>query len=172
MEPALISGFCSVKRMRVWLPLDGAQLAPSRRWYSFTYSGRMVSWVGLGWKEGCTNIQISAEPRIELGGPCGRKAEILQRIFKIDSKILPDDTEVRAAFTSEASLSLSPWLTSWVDSASNVELAMPRISSWNSLYLGKSTRGNQLFLLPWRHPLGPISIMIWPMSAWSKPAMD
>ena len=42
IEPALISGFCNGKPMRVfWLPLDGLlthrRLAPSRCWYSFTY---------------------------------------------------------------------------------------------------------------------------------------
>ena len=36
----------------------------------------MESWVGLGGKEGYTNIQISAEPGSNWG-PCGRKAEIL-----------------------------------------------------------------------------------------------
>ena len=66
MEPTLISGFCSYKRMSLWLPLDGTlihrRLAPSSRWYSFTYPERMESWVSLGEKEGHTNIQISAEP--------------------------------------------------------------------------------------------------------------
>ena len=60
MEPALISGFCSVKRMRVWLSLDETliyrRLALSRRWYSFIYPGRMESWVSLGGKDGYTNI--------------------------------------------------------------------------------------------------------------------
>ena len=57
MEPVLISSFCSVKRMHesLWLPLDGTlihrRLAPSRCWYSFTYLGRMGSWVGLGEKK-------------------------------------------------------------------------------------------------------------------------
>ena len=46
------------------------RLAPSRRWYSFTYPERMESWVGLGGKEGCTNIRISAKPGIELGTLC------------------------------------------------------------------------------------------------------
>ena len=36
----------------------------------------MESWVGLGGKEGRTNIRISAEP-VSNWGPCGRKAEIL-----------------------------------------------------------------------------------------------
>ena len=54
MEVVLISGFCSVKRMRVFdSPLDGTlihrRLAPSRCWYSFTYPGRMES---LSRKEG------------------------------------------------------------------------------------------------------------------------
>ena len=35
----------------------------------------MESLVSLGGKEGCTNIQISAEPN---WGPCGQKAEILE----------------------------------------------------------------------------------------------
>ena len=37
----------------------------------------MESWVGLGYKEGHTIIQISAEPGLNWG-PCGQKAEILQ----------------------------------------------------------------------------------------------
>ena len=52
-------------------PLHGTlihrRLAPSRCWYSFTYRGRMESWVSLDGKEGRTNIQISAEQGIELG---------------------------------------------------------------------------------------------------------
>ena len=36
----------------------------------------MESWVGLGGKEGRTNLQISAEPGSNWG-PCGRKADIL-----------------------------------------------------------------------------------------------
>ena len=75
MEPPLISGFCSVKRLRAFYssPLDWTlihhKLAPSRFWhiYLFTYPGRMEKWVSLGEKEGRTNIQISAEPGIELG---------------------------------------------------------------------------------------------------------
>ena len=51
-------------------------LAPSRRWYSFTY-GRMDSWVSLGGKGNHTNIQISAGPWLNWTA-CGRKAEILQ----------------------------------------------------------------------------------------------
>ena len=55
----------------IWLPLDETlinhRLASSRRWYSFTYPGRMESRVSLGGKEGCTNIWISAKPGIELG---------------------------------------------------------------------------------------------------------
>ena len=43
------------------------RLAPSRRWYSFTYLVRMESWVGLGGKEGCTNFRILAKPGIEPG---------------------------------------------------------------------------------------------------------
>ena len=54
-----------------------ARAAPSRHWYSFTYPGRMESWVSLGGKEGHTNIQISAEPGSKWG-PCNQKAEILQ----------------------------------------------------------------------------------------------
>ena len=78
----LISGFCSAKRMRVFdSPLDGTlihcRLTPSRRWYSFTYPGRMESWVSLGRKEGRTNIQISVE-RESNWRPCGWKAKILQ----------------------------------------------------------------------------------------------
>ena len=53
------------------LSLDGTlthrRLAPSRRWYSFTYPGRMESWISLSRKEGRTNVQISAESGIELG---------------------------------------------------------------------------------------------------------
>ena len=71
MEPALISGFCSVKQTSLWLPLDGTlihrRLALNRHWYSFTNPRRMESWVGLGGKEGCTNIRISAKPGIEPG---------------------------------------------------------------------------------------------------------
>ena len=79
MEPALISGFCNVKRMRVFdSPWTGhRRLAPSRSWDSLTYPGRMESWVSLSGKEDRTNIQISEE----LGsnwGPLSRKAEILQ----------------------------------------------------------------------------------------------
>ena len=76
VEPVLISGFCSV----ILLLLDGTlihrRLAPSRRWYSFTYPGRMESWVSLGGKDTQTSIQLSAEPGSNWG-PCGRKAEIL-----------------------------------------------------------------------------------------------
>ena len=83
MEPALISSFWSVRRMRVWLLLDGTLmhrwLAPSRRWYSFTYPGRMESWVSLGGKEGRINIRISARPGLNWGA-CGRKAEILYQL--------------------------------------------------------------------------------------------
>ena len=65
MEPEPISGFCSVKRITLWLPLDGTlihhRLAPSRCWYSFTNPGRMESWVSLGGKGGRTNIQISLQ---------------------------------------------------------------------------------------------------------------
>ena len=43
------------------------RLAPSRHCYLFTYCGRMESWVCLGWKEGRTNIQISAKLWIEPG---------------------------------------------------------------------------------------------------------
>ena len=35
------------------------------RWYSFTYSVKIRSWVSSGEKEGRTNIQISAKTRIE-----------------------------------------------------------------------------------------------------------
>ena len=45
-------------------------------WYSFTYPGRMESWVGLSGKEGRTNIRILAEP-VSNWEPCGRKADIL-----------------------------------------------------------------------------------------------
>ena len=55
----------------LWLPQDGAlihrRLAPRRPWYSFTYPGSTESWVSLGEKEGRTNVQISANPGIELG---------------------------------------------------------------------------------------------------------
>ena len=72
MELALISSFCSVKQMRVFdYPLDGTlihrRLAPSRRWYSFTYPGRIESWVSLVTKEDRTNVQISAKQGTELG---------------------------------------------------------------------------------------------------------
>ena len=71
MKPALIPSFCSVKRMSVWLPLDGTlihcRLAPSRFWYSFTYPRKMENWISLGGKEGYTNIQISAKLTIEPG---------------------------------------------------------------------------------------------------------
>ena len=79
-DPALIPGFCSVKRRSVFLktnknkkkqPLDGTlihrRLASSRRCYSFTMPGRLESRVCLSGKGGCTNIQISAKPGIELG---------------------------------------------------------------------------------------------------------
>ena len=63
------------------LPLDRRiihrRLAPSRRWYSFTYLGRMESCVSSYGKDGLTNIQILAEPGSNWG-PCGRKAEIFQ----------------------------------------------------------------------------------------------
>ena len=49
------------------LDTNPSRLALSRCWYSFTYSGRSKSLVSLGEKEGHTNIQISAELRIELG---------------------------------------------------------------------------------------------------------
>ena len=39
----------------------------------------MESWVSLGGKEGCTNIQVSAEPGWNWG-PCGWNAEILQTV--------------------------------------------------------------------------------------------
>ena len=69
MEPALISGFCSVKRM---LPaVSGTHLHTA---------GRMERWVCLGGKEARTNIQISAK----LGsnwGTCGRKTEILPTAY-------------------------------------------------------------------------------------------
>ena len=71
MKKGLISNFYGIKRMSLWLPLDGTlthrRLAPSRSWYSFTHPGRMESWVSLGGKEDRTKIQISAEPGIELG---------------------------------------------------------------------------------------------------------
>ena len=69
MEPAPISTFCNVKRIRPF-PLDRTlihrNLAP-RRLYSFTNPGRLKSWVSLGGKNGHTNIQISEKPGIELG---------------------------------------------------------------------------------------------------------
>ena len=52
-------------------------LAPRRRMYSFTYPGRMESWVSLGGKEGRTN-RFKSWQMLELNwGPCGRKAVIL-----------------------------------------------------------------------------------------------
>ena len=45
MEPVLISCFCNVKSTRAfdspWMGHIHRRLAPSRRWYSFTYPGRM-----------------------------------------------------------------------------------------------------------------------------------
>ena len=56
----------------LWLSLDEILIhrrlaITSRRWYSFIYPRRMESWVSLGGKEGRINIQILAEPGIELG---------------------------------------------------------------------------------------------------------
>ena len=71
MEPALIFGFYNVKRKSLSFLPDGTlihrRLPPSRSWYSFTYPGRIESWVSLGGKEGRTNIQIMAELRIQMG---------------------------------------------------------------------------------------------------------
>ena len=71
METALISSFCSVKQTRVLdspgRELTHRRLAPSKCCYSFAYPGRKENWVRLGRKEGRTNVQISEEPRIELG---------------------------------------------------------------------------------------------------------
>ena len=74
MELALISGFYSVKQMRVfvspWMghcnPLQVSSQQTLVLIYS-TYPRRMESWVGLGRKEGCTNIRISAKSGIEPG---------------------------------------------------------------------------------------------------------
>ena len=80
MEPALISAFCSLRWRYLTPPgwtLIQHRLAPSRRWYAFTYPGTMESRVSLGEKGGHTNIQILAETGSNLG-PCDRKADILQ----------------------------------------------------------------------------------------------
>ena len=53
------------------------RLAPSRCWYSFTYPGRMDSWVSLGGKESRTNQFKPWKSRGSNWGPCGWKAEIL-----------------------------------------------------------------------------------------------
>ena len=62
--PVVISGFRSVKRMRVWLPLDGRlirrRLAPSRSWYSFYRPRIDRKLISQLWrKEGYTNFQHS-----------------------------------------------------------------------------------------------------------------
>ena len=73
MDPALISGFCSVKPPdeSLRLPLNGTlihrRLAPSRCWYSFTYPGRMETWVGLGGKEGHSDFLKSRQIRDRTG---------------------------------------------------------------------------------------------------------
>ena len=63
MEVALISSSVVLSGWESLTPpgwtLIYRRLAPSRRWYSFTYPGRMESWVSLGVIEGRTNIQIS-----------------------------------------------------------------------------------------------------------------
>ena len=83
MEPALISGFCSVKQMRVfdssWTGLIHHRLAPSGHWYSFTYPGRMESWVILDGKKSRTNQFKPWQSQGLNWGPCGRKAEILSK---------------------------------------------------------------------------------------------
>ena len=71
--------FCKKKKEKKNGTLIHRRLAPSRRWYSFTNPGRMKSWVGLGGKEGHTNIRISAKPGSNWG-PCGWKGEILPTV--------------------------------------------------------------------------------------------
>ena len=70
MEPALISGFRSVKRIRV--------LTLSRR--VLIYRPR--------YKKGRTNNQVSTEPGSNLG-PCGRKAEILPIASTLPAHLFP-----------------------------------------------------------------------------------
>ena len=78
MEPVFILRFlrCWVNES-LWLLLDGTlihrRLAPTRHWYSFTYPGRMESWVNLGGKNGQNRGS-------NLYKPCSRKAEILPTV--------------------------------------------------------------------------------------------
>ena len=69
MELALISSFCSVKRIRVFdSPWKGhyynlSQVSSQLTLVLIYKARRMESWVTFGRKEGHTDIQISAEPR-------------------------------------------------------------------------------------------------------------
>ena len=79
MELLLISGFCSVKRMRVFDSpgQDTNPLQVSSQHYAGTHLPTPKRMESLGGKEGHTNIPILAEPGSNWG-PYGRKAEILQ----------------------------------------------------------------------------------------------
>ena len=81
MEPALISGFCSVMQMRVFLTPPGRNTNPSQvssqQMLVLIYLPRKDGKLSQLRRKGHTNSQISGEP-VWNWGPCGLKAEILQ----------------------------------------------------------------------------------------------